>query len=176
DAACLAWYVDLEQIPLIALNVTVRKKLGLYLNPRNAVAADWMIVAEAMDFSYLEIKNYEAARATHATVGKLLSILTKVERNDIVEDLHPLIDEDVRRHCESLEKKIEVDGCFPRIPERNDVTLKIGPEGTPELFDAFICHSQSDFEFVHEAIHELEQSKLQMCVFGRDVDALNLKN
>lgn len=95
---------DLATVPLIALNMSFRKKLGLYLNPRNAVAADWMVVAEAMGFTYLEIKNYETcksptlmvlenwqARCTDATVGNLLSILEKVERTDIVEDLRPLI-------------------------------------------------------------------------------------
>lgn len=43
--------------------------------------------------------------------------------------------------------------------------------GTPELFDAFICYCQSDFEFVHEMIRELEQTefKLKLCVFDRDV-------
>ncbi|XP_022599999.1 myeloid differentiation primary response protein MyD88-like [Seriola dumerili] len=189
--ACADSDLDLETIPLIALNVTVRKKLGLYLNPKNAVAADWTAVAEAMDFSYLEIKNYEAtknpttmvlvdwqARATDATVGKLLSILTKVERNDIVEDLQSLILEDVRRYCERQKKKAdpplqvpEVDSCVPRTPERNGITLEDDPEGTPELFDAFICYCQSDFHFVHEMIRELEQTdyKLKLCVFDRDV-------
>lgn len=74
------------------------------MNPRNAVAADWMALAEAMGFSYLEIKNYESAgnptvkvledwqaRGTDATVGKLLSILSEVERNDVLEDLQPMI-------------------------------------------------------------------------------------
>ncbi|XP_071383671.1 myeloid differentiation primary response protein MyD88 isoform X4 [Centroberyx affinis] len=145
--ACGDSKVDLWSIPLIALNMTVRKRLGLYLNPRNAVAADWMAVAETMGFSYLEIKNYEAsknpslkiledwqARSTDATVGKLLSILEEVERKDVVEDLRPLI-------------------------------------GSPELFDAFICYCQSDFKFVDQMIQQLEQTqyKLKLCVFDRDV-------
>lgn len=101
--ACTDPDVDVDSIPLSALNVTVRKKLGLYLNPRNAVAADWMSVAEEMDFTYLEIQNYAdtknptamalddwQARST-ATVGKLLSILKKVDRKDVVEDLQPFI-------------------------------------------------------------------------------------
>lgn len=181
--------VDLESIPLVALNVTVRKKLGLYLNPKQTVAADWMAVAEAMGFTYLEIKNYEAfknptksvledwqARTTDASVGKLLSILKEVERNDIVEDLRPLIDEDVRKYCENLKKKSEppvqvpeVDSC--RTTERFGITMEDDPEGTPEMFDAFICYCQSDFEFVHEMIRELEQTdhKLKLCVFDRDV-------
>ena len=106
--ACVDSEVDLWSIPLVALNVTVRKKLGLYLNPKNTVAADWTAVAEAMGFSYLEIKNHEAARSpaqsvlenwqarsSEASVGKLLSVLTEVERKDVVEDLRPLIGEEM---------------------------------------------------------------------------------
>lgn len=102
--ACCGSEVDLDSVPLIALNMNVRKKLGLYLNPRTAVASDWMAMAEAMGFTYLEIKNYEPsknptgtvleewqARVSDATVGKLVSILVEVERNDIVEDLRPSI-------------------------------------------------------------------------------------
>lgn len=189
--ACLDSDVDLETIPMVALNVTVRKKLGLYLNPKHTVANDWMAVAEAMGFTYLEIKNYEVsknptktvledwqARTTDASVGKLLSILDKVERKDIVEDLRPLIDEDVRRYLEKLKKKSEppvqvpeVDSCVPRTPERFGITVEDDPEGSPEMFDAFICYCQSDFVFVHEMIRELEQTeyRLKLCVFDRDV-------
>ncbi|XP_022071703.1 myeloid differentiation primary response protein MyD88 [Acanthochromis polyacanthus] len=189
--ACADPEVHLSSVPLIALNMTVRKKLGLYLNPKHTVAADWMAVAEAMGFTYLEIQNYEAsnnptkrvledwqARNSDATVGKLLSILREVEREDIVEDLRPLIDEDVRKYYENLKKSSEpplqvpeVDSCVPRTPERFGITVDDDPDGAPELFDAFICYCQSDFKFVHEMIRELEQTdyKLKLCVFDRDV-------
>ncbi|CAN9506314.1 unnamed protein product [Ophioblennius macclurei] len=182
---------DLWSIPLIALNMTVRKKLALHLNPKHTVAADWMCAAERMGFSYLEIKNYEAfrdptralledwqAKTTEATVGRLLSILSELERKDVVEDLRPLIDEDVRKYLESLRKSAEaplqvpeVDSCFPRTLEMSGLTTKDDLEGSPEKFDAFICYCQSDFGFVHEMIRELEQTNysLKLCVFDRDV-------
>ncbi|XP_059183297.1 myeloid differentiation primary response protein MyD88 [Centropristis striata] len=191
--ACVDSKVDLWTIPLIALNMSVRKKLGQYLNPRTTVAADWMTLAEAMGFTYLEIRNFEAskrptqtvledwqARSSDATVGKLLSILSEepVERKDIVEDLRPLIDEDVRKYCEMLKKKAEppvqvpeVDSCYPRTEEKLGITLRDDPEGAPELFDAFICYCERDFSFVSEMIRELEQTeyRLKLCVFDRDV-------
>nr|QIJ55653.1 myeloid differentiation factor 88 [Nibea albiflora]WDE18869.1 MyD88 [Nibea albiflora] len=188
-ACCDKSEVDLWTVPLVALNVSVRKKLELYLNPRNMVAADWMVVAEKMGFNYLEIQNYEAtnnptrkvlegwqARSTDASVGKLLSVLTEAERNDVVEDLQPLIDVDVRKYRESLKKKSEppvqvndIDSCVPR--DRVGLTLDDDPDGAPEIFDAFICYCQSDMEFVHEMIRQLEQTeyKLKLCVFDRDV-------
>ncbi|XP_034562138.1 myeloid differentiation primary response protein MyD88 [Notolabrus celidotus] len=182
---------SLESVPLVALNVTVRSKLGLYLNPKNTVAADWMAVAEAMGYTYLEIQNFERtrsptrtilddwqARSTDATVGKLLSILTEVERKDIVEDLRTLIDEDVRKYWENLKKNTkppdqvhEVDSCVPwPTTEGFGITLE-DEEGAPELFDAFICYDHSDFNFVQKMIQELEQTecKLKLCVFDRDV-------
>ncbi|KAM9839803.1 myeloid differentiation primary response protein MyD88 [Aulostomus maculatus] len=189
--ACADPDVDLLVTPLFALNMRVRNRLGLYLNPRNAVAADWMDVAEAMGFSYLEIQNYEAtqnptlsvlkdwqASCRDATVGKLLSILEEVERKDVVEDIRPMIYEDIRKYNEKLKKQAEaplqvpeVDSCVPRTPERFGITLDDDPEGSPELFDAFICYCQSDIQFVHEMIRELEQTeyKLKLCVFDRNV-------
>ncbi|KAG2458233.1 MYD88 protein, partial [Polypterus senegalus] len=140
--------VDFDSIPVAALNVDVRNRLGLYLNPRNVVAADWTAFAEETDLSYLEIRNYEKyenptrkilddwpSRCSDATVGRLLNILAKVERQDIVEDLRPSIG------------------------------------NIPETFDAFICYCQNDIEFVHEMIRQLEQTqyKLKLCVFDRDV-------
>uniref|UniRef100_A0A8C6PJA9 Myeloid differentiation primary response protein MyD88 n=1 Tax=Nothobranchius furzeri TaxID=105023 RepID=A0A8C6PJA9_NOTFU len=181
--------LDLE-VPLIALNVSVRKKLGLYLNIKHTVAADWMDVAQAMGFDYLEIQNYETcenptkavlkdwAARKEATVAKLLSILDEKDRKDILEDLRPQIVEDVRKYKENLEKKSEppvqvpeVDSCVPKTPERVGITVEDDPEGAPEMFDAFICYCQSDFQFVHEMIRELEQTqyKLKLCVFDRDV-------
>ncbi|XP_074549140.1 myeloid differentiation primary response protein MyD88 isoform X2 [Halichoeres trimaculatus] len=155
-----------------------------------SVAADWMAVAEAMGYSYLEIQNFERTRSptktilddwqtkskSDATVGKLLSILTEVERLDIVEDLRSLIDEDVRKYLESLRRTPEppvqvreVDSSDPR-PSPDGLTLE-DEEGAPEFFDAFICYCKSDFEFVHTMIQELEQTeyKLKLCVFDRDV-------
>lgn len=113
--ACADLKVDLEKIPLVALNMGVRKKLGLYLNPKHTVAADWMALAEAMGFNYLEIKNYEVsknptctvledwqARSTDTSVGKLLSMLSELDREDIVEDLRPLISALLPFHLDPL--------------------------------------------------------------------------
>ncbi|KAK6299458.1 hypothetical protein J4Q44_G00294910 [Coregonus suidteri] len=181
--------LDLGSIPLRALNINVRKRLGLFLNPRNTVASDWMSVAENMGFSYLEIKNYEdcqdptrkiledwQSRCPGAKVGKLVSILDNVDRKDVVEDLRDLIEEDCRRYIERQNEPPvqvpEVDSCVPRTPERQGITLEDDPQGgVPELFDAFICYCLSDFDFVHEMIQQLEQTdhKLKLCVFDRDV-------
>ncbi|XP_077479981.1 myeloid differentiation primary response protein MyD88 [Stigmatopora argus] len=182
---------DLTTVPLVALNMTVRRKLGLYLNPRTVVAADWTMVAENMGFSYLEIMNYQTtpnpflralddwqATSTEATVGNLLLILEKLERNDVVEDLRPLMEDDVKKYHESLQKMTvrplqvpEVDSCAPRTPEMSGLTLGDDPNGSPELFDAFICYCKSDIPFVHDMIRELEKTdyKLKLCVFDRNV-------
>ncbi|KAL4657151.1 myeloid differentiation primary response protein MyD88 [Arapaima gigas] len=181
--------IDFDRVPVTALNVSVRKELALHLNPRNAVAADWQTVAEMMGFSYLEIQNYERqdnpmkkiledwqARCPGATVGNLLSLLRKAERHDVLLDLDTPIKEDCRRYMKQRQEAPlqvpVVDSCQPRTEERRGITVGDDPLGnTPELFDAFICYSQSDVEFVHEMIKQLEQSErpLKLCVFDRDV-------
>ncbi|XP_018408995.1 PREDICTED: myeloid differentiation primary response protein MyD88 [Nanorana parkeri] len=140
--------LDFNSIPLIALNYTTRQKLSLYLNPEATVASNWTHLAEEMDYSYLEVKNYDRCsnptsallddwqkRKTQATVGDLLNLLQKIERNDILTDLTPLIGH------------------------------------LPEQFDAFICYCAQDISFVQEMIIRLEQTDhhLKLCVFDRDV-------
>ncbi|KAA0704763.1 Myeloid differentiation primary response protein [Triplophysa tibetana] len=180
--------IDHEAIPITALNCSLRKKLGLYLNPANTVASDWRAIAEMMDFTYLEIKNFEKRdyplekvlteweTRPDATVANLLSILEKAERKDVTADLKDIIDEDCKKYLERLQRKPlqvpVVDSCGPRTQERDGITLYDDPQGlTPETFDAFICYCQSDFQFVHEMIKQLEQTEcsLKLCVFDRDV-------
>ncbi|XP_060717832.1 myeloid differentiation primary response protein MyD88 [Tachysurus vachellii] len=173
--------VDYDLIPVIALNYSVRKKLALYLNPINTVAADWTDIAEKMDFSYLEIKNYETLEnptkklletwqtREGATVGKLVSILEQAERKDIISDLQTLIDEDCRTYAER-QKELPVQ--VPEVDSRDQYRgITVNDGHVPEMFDAFICYCQSDFQFVHEMIRQLEQTdyNLKLCVFDRDV-------
>ncbi|XP_055139042.1 myeloid differentiation primary response protein MyD88 isoform X4 [Symphalangus syndactylus] len=92
-----------SSLPLAALNMRVRRRLSLFLNVRTQVAADWTALAEEMDFEYLEIRQLE----THAdptgrlldswqgrpgaSVGRLLELLTKLGRDDVLLELGPSI-------------------------------------------------------------------------------------
>ncbi|KAJ8279543.1 hypothetical protein COCON_G00066090 [Conger conger] len=134
-----------------------------------------------MGFSYLEIRNYETydsptariledwqSRCPNATVGKLMSMLEEAERKDVLTDLAPLIE----NNCiEFLKKRKETSPV--QVPEVDSLTQENNdPMGhMPETFDAFICYCQSDIDFVHEMIRQLEQTeyKLKLCVFDRDV-------
>ncbi|KAK1173974.1 myeloid differentiation primary response protein MyD88 [Acipenser oxyrinchus oxyrinchus] len=189
--SCCSSTIDFDSIPLTALNFTVRKKLALYLNPKHVSAADWTALAEAMGFEYLEIKNYEQYQnptkmilenwqgtSTQATVGKLLEMLTAVERVDVISDLQGFIEEDCRKYLKKKQLQEqpvqvpEVDSCVPKTLEMNGITIADDPSGhMPELFDAFICYCHRDIDFVHEMIRQLEQTecKLKLCVFDRDV-------
>ncbi|XP_053121366.1 myeloid differentiation primary response protein MyD88 isoform X2 [Hemicordylus capensis] len=140
-----------DEVPLVALNYTARRRLGLFLNPRAPVASDWTSLAEELGYEYLEIKNFEGkpdptgrlledwerrcSPEAPATVGRLRQVLRLLGRHDILTDLGPAIGQ------------------------------------VPEMFDAFICYCQEDFHFVQEMIQELEQTeyKLKLCVFERDV-------
>ncbi|XP_066572934.1 myeloid differentiation primary response protein MyD88 [Amia ocellicauda] len=181
--------IDYSVIPLTALNFSVRKKLGLFLNPSTMVAGDWTALAELMGFDYLEIKNYEQcqnptkkvledwqAKCPAATVDKLLQMLKDMERDDVLTD--PQLCKDIEKDCRKFLETMnpvqvpEVTSCEPKTQEMSGITIDDDPLGhMPELFDAFICYCQSDIGFVHEMIRQLEQTecKLKLCVFDRDV-------
>ncbi|KAG9283297.1 myeloid differentiation primary response protein MyD88 [Astyanax mexicanus] len=169
--------IDYDAIPAIALNYGVRKRLGQYLNPTNTVASDWTDLAERMDFTYLEIRNYERREnptqtlleewqtRPEATVGKLLTFLEEAERKDIITDLKRHIDENCRKY---LQKPVQVPVVDSGHQDRGITVLD---SHMPEMFDAFICYCKSDIQFVHELIRQLEQTdhNLKLCVFDRDV-------
>uniref|UniRef100_A0A8C8VQ06 Myeloid differentiation primary response protein MyD88 n=1 Tax=Pelusios castaneus TaxID=367368 RepID=A0A8C8VQ06_9SAUR len=180
-------YPDLGAVPLVALNVSVRRRLGLYLNPRAAVAADWAALAEALGYEYLEIRALEAqpdpsARLLDdwqgrggATVGRLLELLRDLGRHDILAELRGRIEEDCKKYLQRQEQPVQVpavDSSVVRTLEMSGITTRDDPYGNvPELFDAFICYCQKDLHFVQDMIKELEQTtfKLKLCVFDRDV-------
>ncbi|XP_060104274.1 myeloid differentiation primary response protein MyD88 [Heteronotia binoei] len=184
------------EVPLAALNYAVRRRLGLFLNPRAPVAADWTALAERLGYEFLEIRALEGeadptgrllrdwpargpAAAPRPTVGRLLQLLRALERHDVLEDLGPSIEEDCKKYLERKRQEAEqplqvpaVDSSEPRTQERQGITIRDDPLGqTPELFDAFICYCPKDIEFVQEMIQELEQTehRLKLCVFDRDV-------
>ncbi|XP_073437594.1 myeloid differentiation primary response protein MyD88 [Dendrobates tinctorius] len=172
---------DFSMVPLVALNFNTRHKLSLYLNPDTVVAAGWILLAEEMDFTYLEIKNFENARnptlavleewekkcsqelAGPPSVGQLLELLEKIERHDILTDLTPLIGSDCKKYLKKWS------GLQP--PPLQDNTVGSSGGHVPESFDAFICYCSKDIEFVQEMISRLEQTehRLKLCVFDRDV-------
>uniref|UniRef100_A0A2K5QIY9 Myeloid differentiation primary response protein MyD88 n=1 Tax=Cebus imitator TaxID=2715852 RepID=A0A2K5QIY9_CEBIM len=138
---------SISSLPLAALNMRVRRRLSLFLNVRTQVAADWTVLAEEMDFEYLEIRQLESQAdptgrlldawqgRPGASVGRLLELLAKLGRDDVLLELGPSIGQ------------------------------------MPERFDAFICYCPSDIQFVQEMIRQLEQTnyRLKLCVSDRDV-------
>lgn len=98
--------LSLSSLPLAALNVRVRNRLSLFLNVRAQVAADWTALAEEMGFEYLEIRRLERhgdptgsllddwQGRPGASVGRLLELLAKLGRDDVLLELGPSIGED----------------------------------------------------------------------------------
>ncbi|NWR70509.1 MYD88 protein, partial [Centropus unirufus] len=184
---------DLHSVPLIALNYGVRRRLGLFLNPRAAAAADWTALAEELGCEYLEIRRLEgrpdptAALLEEwqgrcpggATVGRLLDVLRDLGRDDVLLDLAGSVEEDCKKYLQRKQEQADqplqvpaVDSSVPKTSELMGITTRDDPYGNgPEMFDAFICYCQKDLQFVQEMIRELEQTefKLKLCVFDRDV-------
>lgn len=177
-------------LPLAALNVRVRRRLSLFLNVAAPVAADWTALAEEMGFEYLEIRQLEALRdptgrlldawqgRPGASVGRLLQLLAKLGRDDVLLELGPSIEEDCKKYMlkqqqEENEKPLQVpavESSNSPWSEQSGITTLDDPLA-PELFDAFICYCPSDIQFVQEMIQQLEQTnyRLKLCVSDRDV-------
>uniref|UniRef100_A0A4W3IFV5 Myeloid differentiation primary response protein MyD88 n=1 Tax=Callorhinchus milii TaxID=7868 RepID=A0A4W3IFV5_CALMI len=176
--------VDYFSVPMVALNFHVRRRLALYLNPRSVVATDWTGLAEEMGFEYLEIRSYESQEnptgkllqdwevKKPSSVGLLLQLLKRIQREDILEDVSPDIGNARQlRHSPLLSAPGMLTTATTTAFHVGRTSRGADPGAMPELFDAFICYCQADIGFVHEMISQLEQSSshLKLCVFDRDV-------
>ncbi|XP_067148085.1 myeloid differentiation primary response protein MyD88 [Apteryx mantelli] len=183
----------LDAVPMVALNYGVRRRLGLYLNPRATAAADWTALAEELGWDYLEIKRLEALPDPTAvlleewqgrcpggaTVGRLLRLLRDLRRHDVLLELAASMEADCKKYLQRRQQEADqplqvpaVDSSVPKTSELLGITTRDDPCGNgTEMFDAFICYCQKDLQFVQEMIRELEQTefKLKLCVFDRDV-------
>ncbi|XP_075403155.1 myeloid differentiation primary response protein MyD88 [Tenrec ecaudatus] len=191
-AGCSPAAPGVSSVPLAALNVRVRRRLSLFLNVHSLVAADWTALAEELGFEYLEIRQLQAypnptgrllddwQGRPDASVGRLLELLAKLGRRDVLEELGPSIEEDCQKYLRKQqeaesEKPLQVaavDSSVPRTAELAGITTLDDPLGQmPERFDAFICYCPSDLQFVQEMIRQLEQTnyRLKLCVSDRDV-------
>ncbi|KAG9476525.1 hypothetical protein GDO78_003196 [Eleutherodactylus coqui] len=172
--------VAMSSVPMVALNYNTRQRLSLYLNPDTVVAAGWTLLAEEMDYSYLEIRNFERVpnptlavledwekKCPQASVGCLLELLKKIERHDVLTDIAPLIESDCKKYLRKLRS-------VPQPLQDDTVGSSGGADHSgevPESFDAFICYCPQDIKFVQEMICRLEQTdhRLKLCVSDRDV-------
>ncbi|XP_020016544.2 myeloid differentiation primary response protein MyD88 isoform X1 [Castor canadensis] len=192
DAGSALPALSKSSLPLAALNVRVRRRLSLFLNVRTQVAADWTALAEEMNFEYLEIKQLETRpdptgclldawqMCPGASVGRLLELLAKLGRDDVLLELGPSIEEDCQKYIlkqqqQESEKPLQVarvESTVPQTMELAGITTHDDPLGqVPERFDAFICYCPSDIQFVQEMIQQLERTdyRLKLCVSDRDV-------
>nr|XP_021522264.1 myeloid differentiation primary response protein MyD88 isoform X2 [Aotus nancymaae] len=148
-AGSVAPVFSTSSLPLAALNMRVRRRLSLFLNVRTQVAADWTVLAEEMGFEYLEIRQLEShADPTGklldawqgrpgASVGRLLELLTKLGRDDVLLELGPSIEEDCRKYIwkqqqDEAEKPLQVasvDSSVPRTTELAGITTLDDPLG-----------------------------------------------
>ncbi|KAL3836671.1 hypothetical protein ACJMK2_022093 [Sinanodonta woodiana] len=105
-------------VPLDALRVSARRKLGLYLNLEGSfnedvgLVTDYNGLAELVGFSYLEIKNFERQKnptdellevwttrpELNPTVGNLWKYLLELGRVDILSDCESLIYKDCENY------------------------------------------------------------------------------
>ncbi|XP_032831211.1 myeloid differentiation primary response protein MyD88 [Petromyzon marinus] len=176
--------VNFHEVPLRALNTTVRKQLALFLNPVLLGSANWERLAEELGFDYLHIRNMdrcpdptwklldECTSRNNSTVGALLDALLKLERHDVITDLQAAIEQDCVRFLAEKKSGHPPPRSEPGPFEPPDcVTMRDVPEVYVEKFDAFVCYCYADIDFVKEMIQNLERSSysLKLCVMDRDV-------
>ncbi|XP_038078117.1 myeloid differentiation primary response protein MyD88-like [Patiria miniata] len=185
---------ELEKVPAKALNVPTRTRLSLMLNPPKVLHNDWTGLAGEMGFEYEEIENFALEKdpmkivlsawtcRPDSTIGALLEMLSTINRDDVLNDIRKLVERDASRWVERRKGDVngqpvqvpEVSESYPNVPETPElrgITLEDHPSGPPEVFDAYVCFTYADSEFVKEmmAVLEKEPYNLKLCIDFRDL-------
>lgn len=184
--------------PAKVLSMSTRVSLSKYLNPEQDclssthLVKDWRGVAEFMEFSPLDIENFmrdksptyellrQWASRGNAKIGVLLDALEATERYDILEDesLVTCLERDCVAHQKVIESQRNEALVTPPIQdetvssqdEERYITVGEAETGVEEHFDAFVCYTTEDFDFVRQMMYRLEKVEgLKLCITHRDL-------
>ncbi|XP_070535474.1 myeloid differentiation primary response protein MyD88-like [Ptychodera flava] len=183
-----------NNMPAMHLQQKTRNLLSRFLNV-NLRGKDWRDVADEMEYDYLTICNWEQERDPMGcllrdwqrddkhTVGKLLSILRDLEREDVLRDVRRSLEKDLtvwlesqRNHPVQVNEVTEShpSTSYPNLPQTEElrgITLRDKPSGPIETFDAYVCFCEEDRDIVHTMMRVLEKPpyNLKLCVDFRDL-------
>jgi myeloid differentiation primary response protein MyD88 len=167
------------------------------LSPTYERLQDWRGLAEALDFAPLDIENFRLNDnptdklfgqwiiQPDATIGQLLAALCTIERFDVLynETFRVKLENDVRQHeqrvlrdqqnaARSEPVQVPEVASSMEINEFRHITINEVATDKPEYFDAFVCYTSSDFDFVKEMMNKLEGVHgLKLCIPQRDLVA-----
>ncbi|XP_059165990.1 myeloid differentiation primary response protein MyD88-like isoform X2 [Physella acuta] len=177
--------ISYHDVPLHALTYSLRKKLENYLDEEyllvNNVSPNWGGLAELIGFDSNEIWMFdrqvsptaallkEWMKQSHLdpTVGRLLELLHRLGREDILTDFKQQIDNDVSKYI-TKQKEIKnpiqdssVSSGLGEIVIPEFLSLQEVILGKKIVYDAFVCYNpygecSKDIQFVKEMIQILE--------------------
>lgn len=186
------FYIQYRMYQAKALNNSSRRFLSMHLNPpvdmglsAEGFQKDWPGLADCMGKSHQFTHNLERFKdptgellltwqtEEGSTIGRLLSFLQKMDRYDILEDLKfmELIKQSCRDYDLEREKELRLLQAQKEM-ENPDKSWTVGDVGKEkkEMFDAFVCFSDEDYEFMTEMLRELEEDRChKLCVDVRDL-------
>ncbi|KAF7288103.1 hypothetical protein GWI33_000155 [Rhynchophorus ferrugineus] len=180
---------------ILVLKANTRNMISNLLNPHKflkndkGIPRDWQGLAELCGISGVLIPSISSDHdptakvlqiwaekcKSEATVDKLLTYLEQLDREDIVDDVLPLIVEDLKSFKDHPENAIgvepfnfEYDKLIVTIDDLKRVSKGLGPQ----MYDAFVLFEDDDIAFATELIEIMEKKyNLKFCVKERDLIA-----
>lgn len=186
-----------RNVSVYALRTKTRTILSSLLNPVKVLPSDaglprdWRGLAELVgiggeripqmhtesDPTVKVLNLWSDADRNNSTVAKLLEHLETLDRFDAIDDVKPLIDEDIQIYRDRLTKTAHQPFINNLTSTPEDTTIltvddlpRIRSGLEPQHYDAFVLFADDDIDFATQLIDTLEKTyKLKLCVKDRDV-------
>ncbi|KPM09999.1 myeloid differentiation primary response protein MyD88-like protein [Sarcoptes scabiei] len=167
---------NLMRLNVSNLQSNRRQQLSTYLNVEQILmsdcgfARDYRGLAQQLDLSYAEIAWLEKQidpfgsllgleKTCKLSVYNLFEFLVTIGRFDVLDDMIPLILEDLN----TLEIRDKQNFSLRSAPIENETTI---------WYDAYVCYADQDLDFVQQLVNYLESPTIGFRLFIRDRDLL----
>lgn len=188
---------NLMRLNVSNLQLNRRQQLSTYLNVEQILmsdcgfARDYRGLAQQLDLSYAEIAWLEKQidpfgsllgleKTCKLSVYNLFEFLVTIGRFDVVDDMIPLILEDLNT-LEIRDKQSKCKICsndffqiYLIFDKKKDFSLRSAPieNETTIWYDAYVCYADQDLDFVQQLVNYLESPTIGFRLFIRDRDLL----
>ncbi|XP_043283301.1 myeloid differentiation primary response protein MyD88 [Venturia canescens] len=184
---------DLSNVPLVALSIDTKILISTLLNPTkwlltyDGLPRDWRGLAHLWGIDGEKIPslsshsdptgqllNFSNEKISSCTIKDFEAMLSKIDRWDIIDDAHALLEKDAEQYVERLERCKDSANEIQTEVEKKILTMddlyRVKQGMKNQCYDAFVLYAEEDLEFVNEMIRVLEkQHHLKLCLKDRDL-------
>ncbi|KAI4503038.1 hypothetical protein M0802_002082 [Mischocyttarus mexicanus] len=184
--------MDLSSVPLTALSLRTKNVISNLLNPTkfilgdNGLPRDWRGLAHLANIEgellplvsshsdpTVFILNTIVQKKSDNNIANFQSMLSMLERWDIIDDIQEFIEEDTDKYLKCIQNSETTTEPIEETIDSKVITVddlhRIRQGLENQRYDALVLYADEDIDFAYEMIKKLENLGIKLCIKDRDL-------